>query len=257
MSGISLTREQVRRVDRDAVERFAMPGIVLMENAARQLAEQATAMLAGGSPNAAPRGAPGFRTARSEGLIDKRVLIVCGGGNNGGDGLAAARHLHNVGIDVDAVLLKPDAKYEGDAGTNLAICRAMKLNLIDASSDPLGVLRRLEGHDLVIDAVLGTGLSSAVRGSAVEVIDWINEQGSAVLAVDIPSGLDCDRGEPLGGAVRAARTVTFVADKVGFRQPGAAEYTGEVVVADIGVPIEAIPGFADASGPAADDGRGP
>lgn len=250
-----MTREQVRGVDRDAVERFAMPSIVLMENAARQLAEQATAMLCGGVPDTAPTGTAGFRTARGEGLVGKRALVVCGGGNNGGDGLAAARHLHNAGVGVDVALLKPDARYDGDVRTNLAICRAMKLNLIDASSEPLNALSGTAGHDLVIDAVLGTGLRSAVRGGAVDVIGWLNDQPAPVLSVDIPSGLDCDRGEPSGAAVRAARTVTFVATKAGFGQPGAGTYTGEVVVADIGVPIEAIPGFGDAGGATAGVGR--
>jgi NAD(P)H-hydrate epimerase len=255
MDGIALTREQVRQVDVAAGERYRMPSIVLMENAARQLAAQATAMLGGGEADTTMRGAPGFRTARGAGFAGKRALIVCGGGNNGGDGLAAARHLHNAGVRVDIALLKPDEKYDGDAGANLAICRAMGMNLLDASDDAVGVLNGLAGHDLVLDAVLGTGLSSAVRGSAVEVIGWINEQPAPVLAVDIPSGLDCDRGEPLGTAVRASRTVTFVADKVGFEQPGAAEYTGEVVVADIGVPIEAVPGLGGQAGASAGAGR--
>jgi len=224
-----------------------MPGIVLMENAARQVAEAATAMLAG--DEAARGGSAGFRTARGRGCAGRRALVVCGGGNNGGDGLAATRHLHNAGVDVVIALTRADDDYEGDAAVNLAICRAMRLDIVDASGDAgAAALDALGAFDLVLDGLLGTGLSSEVRGPAVGMIEWINAQGSAVLAIDIPSGLDCDTGEPLGIAVRAARTVTFVAPKRGFEAKGAAAYTGEVLVADIGAPIEAIPGLGRVDG---------
>ena len=212
----TLTREQVRRIDRIAVDRYRIPSIVLMENAARQLADQADAMLDAADGRAA--------------------LVVCGGGNNGGDGLAAARHLRNRGRVVTVAILKPFDRYDGDARVNLDICLAMGMNLVPADADPVAALSHVGPVDLVIDAVLGTGLSSQVKGSAVDVINWLNDQPAPILAADTPSGLDCDTGRPLGAAVRARRTVTFVAVKAGFTQPGADEYTGQVVVADIGAP---------------------
>lgn len=217
----TFTRNQVRQVDRNAVERYAIPSIVLMENASRQVADQAIDML-GGSATAARR----------------KVLVICGGGNNGGDGLATARHLALRSLDVHILLLKHPGAYKGDARTNLDICQAMGLPITTAADDPLAVLDPLGPHELIIDAILGTGLDRQVRGSAAEVIGWINAQPAPVLAVDIPSGLHCDAGQPLGIAVEADRTVTFVAVKRGFAQGGAERWTGAVVVADIGAPAE-------------------
>jgi len=212
------TREAVRAVDRAAIADYHIPGIVLMENAARQLAGHAATMLP----------------------PDGRALILCGGGNNGGDGLAAARHLHNRHHAVTLVLLKAPGDYTGDAATNLRICQAMDLPIIHAADDPLPTLRDLPGHDLILDGLLGTGIASAVREPLSSVIEWINQRPEPVLAIDIPSGLDCDRGVPLGAAVRATATVTFVGFKRGFTETAAAEYTGTVTIADIAAPRAVI-----------------
>ncbi len=216
----TFSRDAVRRVDQLAVERFGVPSIVLMENAARQVADVAQRMVA-------DRPSP-------------RVVVLCGGGNNGGDGLAAVRHLHIRRVHAMGVLLKPRDAYTGDAKTNLAICQAMELTLVDAADEPLETLRNLEPCDLLIDGLLGTGLTSEVRGPARDVIGWINTQPAPVLAVDIPSGLECDTGKPLGLSARADVTVTFVGMKVGFTQPGASKFTGKVIVADIGVPVDFV-----------------
>lgn len=212
------TRDRVRAVDRAAIEEYHIPGIVLMENAARQLADQAAAMLD----------------------TKGRGLILCGGGNNGGDGLAAARHLHNRGYGVTIVLLKPPSDYSGDAATNLRVCQAMGqalgLAIVEAAEDPVGILGEVGEHDLILDGLLGTGIDRAVREPLAGVIEWINGRSEPVLAIDIPSGLDCDRGVPLGSAVRATATVTFVGWKQGFLEPEARQYTGTITVADIGAP---------------------
>ncbi len=215
------SRDKVRQVDAEAVETYGIPSIVLMENASRGLADRALRML-----DAAGR--------RDRG----HVLVVCGGGNNAGDGLAAARHLHNAGIRVTSVLLRPTDGYKGDAGTNLRIDQAMGLPLLGGHEDPVGTLDGAGEADLIVDAVLGTGLTSAVRSPMDEVIRWVNERPAPVLAVDIPSGLDCDRGVPLGVAVEAAATVTFVGTKRGFLVEGADRYVGEIVIGDIGIPRE-------------------
>ena len=216
-------REQARRVDAEAIERYGIPGMVLMENAARGLALHAMTML--GWPDADPGG---------------RVAIVCGGGNNGGDGFAAARHLHNHRAEPVILLMRPADSYTEDAASNLRICEAMGLRIIDGSNDPDGAIRDLEEPALWIDALFGTGLSSAVRPPLDDAIAALNDQYVPVLAVDIPSGLDCDTGEPLGGAVKAAATVTFVGLKRGFMRPAAQPYLGQVVVTDIGAPRELV-----------------
>ena len=212
-----LDRDAVRAVDRAAIDEYGIPGVVLMENAARALAVEALAMM----PKAA-------------GL----VVIVCGRGNNGGDGWALARHLHNAGSDVRIAPLG-NPREGGDAAVNCRICRNMSLREIVPDDLPA----HLTDCDLVVDAIFGTGLDRAVTGTAATVIQSINGSGRPVLAVDVPSGLDCDTGQPLGSTVRAARTVTFVARKPAMNVESATAYTGEVVVADIGAPVELLERF--------------
>lgn len=215
-------REAVRRVDQTATEQYHIPGIVLMENAARALAAEALDML-GDRP-----------------LDQATVLILCGGGNNGGDGYALARHLHNAGVRVVlAPLVTP--REGGDASVNARICRRLGLSEVDPAE--------LDGGgeaDLVVDALLGTGLTEPVRGTALQAIQWINRTGKPVLAVDLPSGLDCNTGQPLGDAVRAQRTVSFVGLKRGFLHPVAASYTGRVIIGDIGAPRELVEQLGEA-----------
>jgi NAD(P)H-hydrate epimerase len=213
---IRLTRQQVREIDRRAIEEYHIPAIVLMENAARCVAEEAEKMLS----------ASGFGT----------VLIVCGGGNNGGDGLAVARHLHNRQFRIEVLLAKPPAQLSGEAHVNWEIVDAMRIAQRSASAEAIAN----EPGDLVIDALFGTGLTAPPRAEEAALIHAINQRATPVLAVDLPSGLDCDRGEPLGTCVRAARTVTFVAEKVGFEKPRAKHYVGGVTVVDIGCPRELI-----------------
>jgi NAD(P)H-hydrate epimerase len=158
------------------------------------------------------------------------VAVVCGPGSNGGDGLAAARHLANRGIDVRLHLALPaDAYRDGsDAATNLAIVRAMGIAVAEGGS--------LGRPALVIDALLGTGLSRDVRDPLRAAILEINAAGCPVLAVDVPSGLDANTGRVLGAAVRATVTATMVAPKVGFRLLDGPAHVGDVVIVDIGVP---------------------
>jgi NAD(P)H-hydrate epimerase len=208
-----LDRDSVRAVDKAAAEEFGIPGIVLMENAARALCREAIDMLADRSST------------------ERRALIVCGSGNNGGDGWALARHLFNAAIEVTVCPLN-DPKVDSDAGINCAICRRIgvdEISLGELRSKPLS-------WGLIVDGIFGTGLTRRPERESADAIGWINGNGTSVLAVDVPSGLDCDSGEPLGPAVRATRTVSFVGLKPGFLTSGAQEYLGEVVIADIGAP---------------------
>jgi NAD(P)H-hydrate epimerase len=221
----SLTRDQVRELDRIAIEEYGIPGVVLMENAGRACAEAAAEML-----------------GTTQG---RRVVVVCGRGNNGGDGLVIARHLANGGADVHIIALAPVVDMldrESDAAVNLRIALEMGIRVQECHTpgDARALLAEAGDCSLIVDAMLGTGISGPVREPYRTAIDALNEAGRAVLAVDLPSGLDCDTGEPLGTAVRADRTVTFVACKAGFAASGASDYAGEVTVAEISIPAAEV-----------------
>ena len=214
------TREEVREVDRIAMEEYAMPGVILMENAGRGAADVAMQMLESG----------GTRGPRPH------AAIVCGRGNNGGDGFVIARHLHNRGVGVTVHLLAPRDKIGGDALINLQIAEKMKLDIRQSTPDDLD----FSGCDLIIDAMLGTGLSGEVREPFRAAIGAVNAARKPVLAVDIPSGLDANTGGILGDCVRATRTATFALPTIGFTLRSGPEMTGEVAVVDIGVPREIL-----------------
>jgi NAD(P)H-hydrate epimerase len=224
-----LTREQVREVDRRAIEDYGLPGLVLMENAGRGAAE----------------------LLLSRGKLGP-VVICCGKGNNGGDGLVMARHLDLAGCDVHVLLACDPTEFSGDARINYEIVRRSGIRLTEASRNPPAVAEALHAADWIVDALLGTGAAGEVRGPYASVIEQINGAERRVLAVDLPSGLDCDTGRPLGPCVRATLTATFVARKVGFDLPEAAVYLGEVHVIGIGapakLPAECCEGSADFRG---------
>ena len=226
------TRDEIRAFDRYAIEVLGLPGIVLMENAGRQIAEAARAMLAG-------RAKP-------------RVVILAGPGNNGGDGFVVARHLAMAGIRPEVVLLAPREKIVGDADTNLRVLEPLGFQvrvLAGKVEAMLGELRPLLAEaDLLVDGLLGTGTRGEIREPYASAIGAVNDARRPVLAIDIPSGLDPDTGKPLGPTVRATKTVTMAAVKVGFRKPGAEQYTGEVILADIGVPFTRFQGDAGNKG---------
>jgi NAD(P)H-hydrate epimerase len=209
-----LSREQARALDRRAIEEFGVPGVVLMENAGRGAAELLRAL--------------GIR-----GL----VAICCGGGNNGGDGFVIARHLHNQQVPVRLLLFGRPEELTGDAAINFHVIARLGLSIAVFAGNHVegeALHRELRRAEWVVDALFGTGLTGPVRAPFDAVIAAINAAGAKVLAVDIPSGLDCDTGQPLGPTVRATHTVTFLAQKKGFANPAAQEWLGHVHVADIG-----------------------
>ncbi len=218
-----LSVENARELDRRAVEEYGMDSIVLMENAAIGLWKHAMQML--------------------DGIPDPRVLICCGPGNNGGDGFALARHLHNSRIPVRIVCTHDAQTYSGDAAKNLRIIERMGIETVriqDLLTQPAN-----DAAPLMLDALFGTGLSRPIEGEASELISWINRarvrSGSRVLAVDAPSGLDAQTGRPLNHCViKADRTVTFAGIKPGMSRVEALEYLGDVHVVPIGVPIELL-----------------
>lgn len=234
------SRQAAREVDQIAVEEFGLPSIVLMENAARGVA------------GAVLEAMSGMDQGRGHG-----VLVVCGSGNNGGDGLAVARHLHNAGLPVGIVLVAEGDILPGDAAVNLRVVERMRITLERAGgrAESVGaavdrVIASVGEPVVVIDALLGTGLSRPPAGAEAGAIDLMNRlrhKGALLVAVDVPSGLDADAGHPLAGAagqagpcVKADMTVALAGLKQGFLAAPASEYLGELLVVDIGVPFELI-----------------
>ena len=211
-----LTRAEARAIDAWALETLGLPTLVLMENAGRGAADW-------------------LRDLAGDGA---RILVVCGPGNNGGDGGVVARHLHVAGMEVrvawlaPADRLSPDAALQRRALAGLGIDQRTWADSVDRAK--LGDF--LGQSDWVVDALFGTGLARPVEGIFRDAIGAMNGSGVPILALDIPSGLDADDGLPLGLAIRATATATFVAPKLGFSAAGASGYTGEVRVIGIGVP---------------------
>lgn len=213
-----MTRDEVRAFDRDAIERVGLPGVVLMENAGR-----------------------GCVDLMQQLGIDGPVIVVCGKGNNGGDGFVIARHLAVRGVECRVALGAKPSELTGDALTMFNALTHSGVPVLDESDVGAGiVLNELDAlsHDAawVVDALLGTGATGSPRPPYDTLIDWMNGEPGRRLAVDLPSGLDCDSGQPEAPTVRADHTCTFVAPKIGFANPAAAEHLGEVHVLDIGVP---------------------
>ncbi len=210
----SLTRDQVREVDRRAIEELGIPGAVLMENAGAGAARSILARV--------PAGA--------------RVAVLCGPGNNGGDGYVVARHLTNAGCAVELFSTATRESLGGDAALNRGICERLGLEVTEivTGHQLARERRRWERADALVDGLLGTGFRGQVRARAAEVIAAANHcSGPLKVALDVPSGLDCDTGASSNATFRAALTITFVAPKLGFAR--AAEWTGEVEVVGIGV----------------------
>ena len=215
-----LRRAQVRACDGVAIERYEMSGLVLMENA-------------GGA-------AARYIVRLSQEMGGSRVGIIAGAGNNAGDGFVAARHLANEGIEVTVLICAARERFQGDARSNLVILEHMEIPIQypdpESSRAVANAIQTVgQESDLMVDALLGTGTSGPPREPIRTAIETINHLALPVVALDIPSGLDCDSGEPLGIAVRADHTVTFAALKKGFDNPKAKQYTGIITPASIGI----------------------
>ena len=215
-----LTRDEVRAIDRRAIEEYGVPSVVLMENAGRGVAELLLSL--------------GVRGP---------VAVVCGKGNNGGDGFVIARHLDNHGVAVRLHLFYRPEALPGDAAINHAIVARGGPAMVVHSGDDFeetAFTRELASAEWVVDALFGTGLTGPARDPFDRIIRAVNAAPAKVLAVDIPSGLDCDTGEPLGSTVKANHTATFVAMKKGFANLASREWTGRVHVLGIGAPKRRI-----------------
>jgi hydroxyethylthiazole kinase-like uncharacterized protein yjeF len=212
------TSKEAREIDGRAIEELGIPGIVLMENAALgalKVIEDEMTLIKG-----------------------KEILVIAGKGKNGGDGFAVARHLSNKGAIVKILLIGSLEEVLGDARINLEIALKMDIPIYELKDDTIPV--DFLSFDLIIDAILGTGIKGVVRGHITQVINAINDSGKTVISLDLPSGLDPDTGRILGACIKAKKTVTFGVLKIGlFLYPGA-EYAGSVHLADIGVPSQVL-----------------
>lgn len=213
-----LTAAQMREADRRCIQEIGIPGVVLMNNAGAAVAARIPE-LQGGRANA-----------------DTPVGIVCGKGNNGGDGFVVARIALLAGYPVRLVLTAPPDAITGDAAVFMHAYRRLG-GPIQAAPDEdsaARAVRELAGCAVLVDALLGTGISGEVRGVARAAIDaW---PAVPTIAVDLPSGMDADTGAAAGGCVRANITVTLQFPKLGFNNPAAAACLGRLIVADIGIP---------------------
>lgn len=217
-----LTGEQMRRIDRRAIDQLGLSGLQLMENAGRGVAEA----LRDDYPDAAGLG----------------VLVLCGKGNNGGDGLVAARYLALAGVPVEVVLLAPASALAPDAAHNLGRAREHGVDVHEAPDLPAWERERprLARQGLILDALLGTGVHGPVQGLLAAVIEDLNRAGRHVVAVDVPSGADADRAEVAGPAVRSERTYTLCRPKLALALAPAAALCGAWRVIPIGIPDEAV-----------------
>lgn len=208
-----LTGREIKEIEKKATEEFKIPELLLMENAAIEFLKR----------------------------IDTSLIyyvIIAGKGNNGGDGLAIARHLAHMGKDVDVYFTPGEGEISECAGINLEICRAMGINVIQIceESDIWDLREAVNDADCVIDSLFGTGLKRNLTDIYKEIVETINEMSKYTVSVDIPSGINSDTGEIMGCAVKADKTVTFTAFKKGFLNYNSADYLGETEVADIGIP---------------------
>jgi len=220
MSDLVLSRAAVRELDRRASEEYGVPSILLMENAGRASADEA------------------------ERLVERApqpIAVLCGPGNNGGDGLVLARTLHNRGHAVRVVFVGSERMVEAgsaDFRLNLALWRGLgrSVSLVESEAGARELAEELAAAPLAVDALFGTGLVRELEEPWRSAIRALNASRRPVLALDLPSGLDADTGEVHGAAVRATLTVTFVAKKRGMLAARGPELCGRVVVAEIGIP---------------------
>ncbi len=209
----TLTTEQMAEVDRLMIEEYRISLIQMMENAGRNLAEQVHRICQGN-------------------LIGRNIIVLCGRGNNGGGGMVAARHLHNRGAALAVKLVGDVGQLKEISAHQWAILRKLGIpgttHPFPPPTDPA----------LIIDAMIGYGLKGDIRGDIAMWIDWANQSGAEILALDTPSGLDTTTGNPAKPCIRATQTLTLALPKVGLLAPQARPYVGKLFLADISVPVE-------------------
>ena len=217
-----LNSAQMREADKRTIDDIGIPSLVLMENAGRQVVAAMEAMYSD--------------------LSDRDVAVLCGRGNNGGDGFVVARTLVQRGVDVAVFLMGGVNDVRGDARLNLEILGRLGITVVEIADSQAWELHFTELTDctLIVDAIFGTGLKSPISGLIESVIADVNASGIPVVAIDLPSGLSADSPEPIGPSIEATLTVTLAAPKLPLVLPPGETHAGDIVIADIGIPIEVI-----------------
>lgn len=205
-----VTRDQMIEIDRLMIDEFDIPLLLMMENAGIHLADLACDL---------------YNLHNSK----IQVLLLCGAGNNGGGGMAAARHLFNRGISVIVAFTGNEDKFKPAPAQQFRILKQMDVNIV----------KNFTNHkiDLIIDALIGYGLKGAPRGKTSQWIRSANQSGLPIISLDIPSGFNADTGEALGECIRANATLTLALPKIGMKLKSARQFTGEIYIADISVPV--------------------
>src|SRR4051795_11482755 len=217
-----LNTQQMRDADRQTIDDVGIPSIVLMENAGRQ--------------------AVAAMEAAFDDLSSSKVGVLCGRGNNGGDGFVVARTLAQRGVGVSVFLIGRVTDVRGDARINLEILGRLGLTVVEVADSQAWELHFSEVSDctLIVDAIFGTGLNAPVAGFIESVIADVNTSGIPVVSIDLPSGLSADSAEPIGPSIEAGLTVTIAAPKLPLVLPPAEIRAGDIVIADIGIPTEVL-----------------
>jgi len=212
-----VTSQQMKKIDRKAIEKYGISGLVLMENAGLKVFNNLK--------NIYPK------------LMNKEVIVIAGSGNNGGDGFVVARHLYNYGVKVKVILLCSFNKIKGDAKINLNTIDKMGIELIEIMTFKIEEIEEiLSVSDIIIDAILGTGLQGMVIGLKAKMIDIINKSEKEIVAIDIPSGLNADTGHVGGNCVKASYTITLALPKIGLMIYPGVNYAGKLIIEDISIP---------------------
>src|SRR6058998_3726601 len=226
-----LNSAQMREADRRTIDEIGIPSLVLMENAGREVVAAIEAVYSD--------------------LSERRVAVLCGRGNNGGDGFVVARTLIQRGVDTSVFLLGRVADVRGDARTNLEVLGRIGVTVVEVADSQAWELHFSEVSDctLIVDAIFGIGLNAPVSGLIESVIADVNASGIPVVAIDLPSGLSADSAEPIGPSIEAGLTVTLGAPKLPLVLPPGETHAGDIVIADIGIPGEI---FESVEGPRVD-----
>src|SRR6187455_1662267 len=220
-----LNAAQMREADRFTIDEIGIPSLVLMENAGRQVV---AAM-----------------EAAYEAQLEGRVAVLCGRGNNGGDGFVVARTLLQRGIDAAVFVIGSVADVRGDARTNLDILGRLGITVVEINDEQSWELHfsEISQCTLIVDAIFGTGLKSALGGMMETVVADVNAAGIPIVSIDLPSGLSADTPHLIGDCIDASMTVTLAAPKLPLVLPPGEAHAGDVVIADIGIPSDVLDGL--------------
>lgn len=213
----ALTVKQIRDLDKIAIEKYGVPSLVLMENAGRSIADEVI--------------------KQAKRIKRPRICIICGLGNNAGDGFVTARHLINAGAEVKIFLIGKGARLKADAAVNYRILKKLNYPIIEVGARHAVSLQDIARADIIIDAIFGVGLNRPILEPFRGIIEAVNRKAKKIIAVDTPSGLDGTTGKIYGTCIRADTTVTFSFIKKGFLKAQGPKHVGKIMVVDIGIPV--------------------